>query len=650
MSDLSIPGVTASKYKTDELIEALMRVERLPRDRAEAELETFRSQQSAWRQINQLSTTLRDTSRSMYSYNNPFNEKRASSTNERAIDATATRDAREQSFRVSVAQIAQADSFLSAEISRDGRVSGGEYIFSVGDKSVRFNWKGGTWREFSDAINRRSEGLIHTSIIQTSPGKQAVLFESLKTGSDQRLRFDGAALDLALEAGIIKKNDSTVVEVIPPTLSTPAQTNNIASFSEIARASQNLVLEMTVSVKNREASSSAQPQNRGVQLEAPGSLTFQGVTIQNAPSETGPGLQRPQAIQTPVENLNVLSVRTSRGIAIPLDALTDTPDNQSLSIPLSEFGDVDALLVNNKNTAKDIIIENMSIIDPRAAGEYTPVNPVSTAQDAHLSFEGIRITRKTNTIDDLVPGVTLNLHEQTTKSETISITPNTETVKEHVIELVARYNRVLAEINILTQNKPEIISEIQYFTPEERAEAEKKLGMMQGDTTLNTIKNNLQRIVTSVYQTGESNSIRMLSDIGISSKATAGAGIDASRLRGYLEINEKQLDEVLKNRMEEVKTLFGFDTDADLIIDSGVGYALDTAVNPYVQTGGIFANRTSGLDTRITNSEKRITQLDVQLASKEADLRRKYGQMEGTLNSLQNQSNSISNFNRQNSN
>ncbi len=650
MSDLSIPGVTASKYKTDELIEALMKVERLPRDRAEAELETFRSQQSAWRQINQLSTTLRDTSRSMYSYNNPFNEKLASSTNERAIDATATRDAREQSFRVSVAQIAQADSFLSEEISRDGRVTAGEYIFSVGDKSIRFNWKGGSWREFSDAVNRRSEGLIRTSIIQTSPGKQAILFEALKTGSDQRLGFNGAALDLALEAGIIKKNDSTVVEVNPSSLSTPAQTNNIASFSEIARASQNLVLEMSVSVKTREASSSTQAQNRGVQLEEPGNLTFQGITIQNAPSETGPGLQRPQEKQAPVENLNVLSVRTSRGISIPLDALTDSPDTQSLSIPLSEFGDIDALLVNNKNTAKDIIIENMRIIDPRATGEYTPVNPVSTAQDALLSFEGIRITRKTNTIDDLVPGVTLNLHEQTTKNETISITPNTEAVKENVIELVARYNRVLAEINILTQNKPEIISEIQYFTPEERTEAEKKLGMMQGDTTLNTIKNNLQRIVTSVYQTGESNSIRMLSDIGISSKATAGAGIDASRLRGYLEINEKQLDDVLKNRMEEVKTLFGFDTDADLIIDSGVGYALDTAVNPYVQTGGIFANRTSGLDTRITNSEKRITQLDIQLASKEADLRRKYGQMEGTLNSLQNQSNSISNFSKQNSN
>jgi flagellar hook-associated protein 2 len=142
----------------------------------------------------------------------------------------------------------------------------------------------------------------------------------------------------------------------------------------------------------------------------------------------------------------------------------------------------------------------------------------------------------------------------------------------------------------------------------------------------------------------------MLSQIGISTKSSAGAGVEVSRLRGYLEIDEKKLDDALNNRIQDVKTLFGSDTDSDLIIDSGIGKTIDANVTPYVQSGGILATRTTGLATKISTTEKKIAELDTQLADKKAELKSKYGQMEGTLNSLQSQSSSISNFTKQNSN
>ena len=211
MSDISIPGVTASKYKTDTLVEGLMKVERVPRERADTDLKTYKKQQSAWREINQQSTTLRDTAKTLYSFNNPFSEKTTESTNERAITASATRDARDQSFKVSVSQVAAADSFLSAEVPKDGKVPAGTYGFSVGDKNVSFSWKGGSYRDFIDALNRRSNGLIRGSIIQVTPTTQSILVEALKTGVAQRLKFDGDALAFALDAGIIKKNDASVI-------------------------------------------------------------------------------------------------------------------------------------------------------------------------------------------------------------------------------------------------------------------------------------------------------------------------------------------------------------------------------------------------------------------------------------------------------
>lgn len=650
MSDISIPGVTASKYKTDELIQGLMKAERIPRDRADQDLKRYKSEQTAWRDLNRLTTVLRDAAKTLYSFNNPFTEKTTASTNERALSAAVTRDAKEQSFKVSVTQTAQADSFLSGEISPKSSVPKGEYTFSVGDKSVSFSWKGGSYKDFADALNRRSQGLIRASFIQITQNTSSMLIESLKTGEKNRLTFLGDAETFALETGLVKKNDTAPVSLEKESHTAPPLSSDSIDFSSTIRAKDGLTLVFKAAVRTNNPEESDEQDATEVMAMNGGSITYENITIENAPSENAISQTPPPVKAMPVTDLSVLSLRSSKGVQIPLPALADSEEPVEVSIPLAEYGDVNALLVNNKNTYKEIEISNLRIIDPKAAGEFIPVNPVSVAQDALLKYEGITIRRPTNKIDDLVPGVTLDLYEPTDKTETITIKPDTELAKESIITLVANYNRMMAEINILTQNKPEIISEIQYFTADETKSAQDRLGMLLGDTTLTGIKNTVQRITSSGYRPSEDTTITMLSQLGISTKSTAGGGVDSTKLRGYLEIDEKKLDEALKNNIEGVKLLFGFDTDGDLVIDSGIAQALDRNLTPYVQTGGIFPNRTSGLANKITASEKKIAQLDLQLENKEAELKAQYGQMEGTLNSLQNQSNSISNFSKQNSN
>ncbi len=647
MSDISIPGVTASKYKTDELIEGLMKAERVPRERANKELESYREQQTAWREINQHSTTLRDTARKLFSFNNPFSEKIADSTNERAVTAIATREAVDQSFRVSVNQIAQPDSFLSSEIARDASIPAGHYVFNVGENSVEFNWRGGSVSGFVEAINRRGGSLLRASVIQITPNTRSLLIESLKTGANERLTFSDAALDFALENGIIRKNDEAAIAVSSETITTAPARNGIIEFSRPARSRDALVLEYTVTVQEGAVPETTASEGSGPDLGKPGSINYQGIVVENMPSETALSEQEALPPSEPVVDNQVLAIRSVKGVAIPLPAIEGA--SASFRVPLSEYGDVDALLVQNRNTGRTVTVDSVKIVDPRVAGDYVPVNPVSVAQDAELQYEGITITRPTNAIDDLVPGITLEIHEKTDKQETVTIKPDTETAKNEIIAFVAQYNRLLAEINILTQSKPEIITELQYLTEDERKRAEEKLGLFVGDTTLNGIKASLQRIATSIYPTPDQTKLGTLSQLGISTRATAGGGIEASRLRGYLEIDEKKLDAMLSSSMPVVRALFGYDTDRDLVIDSGIGHAMDAQITPYVQTGGIFSTRTNGLGSRITATEKRIAQLDQQLEQKEADLRRKYGQMEGALRSLEQQSDSISNFNRQNS-
>ncbi len=648
MSDISIPGVTASKYKTDELIQGLMKVERLPRDRAAEDLESYKKEQSAWRDVNQQASSLRDIARSLYSYNNPFSEKTGTSTDERALTASATREARDQSFRVSVNQLAEADAFLSNQVDKNAKVPAGNYTFGVGDSSVNFAWKGGNYRDFISALNRRGTGVVQASIIQITPDTQSLLVESLKTGEKNRLTFSGDALQFALDTGLVKKKDTNVVGVEKTELTAGPKTNDTVDFSAPVRAARGLTLEYEVSValRSEEPPPELPP---GPDLGNPGSLTWQGITIRNASPETALPADAPALPQEPVNDPDVLALRSVRGVAIPLPAIPEGADRLAVTVPLAEYGDVDALIVHNRNTDKTVTLSNIRIFDPKAAGDYVPVNPVSVAQDSVMKYEGISIKRETNEISDLVPGVTINLHEATGKTETVRIKPDTETAKESIIEFVGKYNRAMAEINILTQNKPEVITEIQYFTSDEKKAETEKLGLMLGDTTLNGVKASMQRITSNAYKTAGDAGYTMLSELGISTRATAGAGVDTARLRGYLEIDEKKLDDALENHMDYVKALFGYDSDGDLIVDSGVGRQLDSILTPYTQTGGIFAMRTSGLGTKIDTTEKKIAQLDAQLADKEADLKAKYGQMEGTLSSLQSQSNAISNFSKQNS-
>jgi flagellar hook-associated protein 2 len=273
---------------------------------------------------------------------------------------------------------------------------------------------------------------------------------------------------------------------------------------------------------------------------------------------------------------------------------------------------------------------------------------VATASDAIIKYEGITITRGTNDIDDVVPDVTLHVHEKTEKTATITINPDRESAKNALITFVGQYNQVIAEMNVLTSNKPEIVTELDYLSESEQEKMMQKLGMFQGDFSLTNGKSQFQQIVSNNYNYGYDADITMLNQIGISTNASGrSTGYNASQLRGYLEIDEKKLDSQLETNLDQIKDLFGFDKDGDLIIDSGIGYLLDKQLEGWTKTGGIISTKNSTLKTRIDSSNTKITKLQTQLEKKEAELKSKYSTMESTLNNLESQKSTITDWSSQ---
>jgi flagellar hook-associated protein 2 len=355
---------------------------------------------------------------------------------------------------------------------------------------------------------------------------------------------------------------------------------------------------------------------------------------------------QPPEPPTVTEDLGVVSV-LSGGEKVALPDLPLAGGYRTVEIPASELPSmVDGFTFENKNSARRVSIRNLEIVDPSARGDAIPANPIETAQDARLLFNGVEVVRDSNTVDDLIPGVTLNLHRASESPVTVDIAPDRELAKDAIIEFVGLYNQVVRDINIYTRTDDSIIEEIEYFSEDERETAQERLGIFQGDTTLNQIRNRLQTIMMNPYPTESGNSLRLLAQIGISTNASGAAtgGFNAGRLRGYLEISEDQLDRALQQNFAAVGQLFGRDTDGDLVMDQGSAVILDQFLSPYVRVGGIIATRTGTIDDRISRTEDRIERYNDRLEDYEQELRTDFAQMEGAMQSLQENAQSLDNL------
>lgn len=686
MAGLNIPGVT-DQYNTNDTVEKLMKIERIPLTREQNQLESLKTEKNAWRDINTKLSSLRDNTKTLYSFENPFNSKLTSSTEEYAITAEANRSASLQSFKVDVIQAASSDRFLTDELENDFKVPVGTYTYKVGEKQITFNWKGGTLKDFSNAINKRGNNIIKSSIIGASAGNKSLLIEAVPTGKENRLIFEDDAKTFAFDSGMVDKIKSQTqtfassqTEILPvnkieydePVYMPPLSLTNTKYDEEKQTATveprgayqvkvpekilrdTDLHLQFTITQKETE-DITPEINKTLIQPELPdaGTAEYGGIIISNNLSDTNLNLPpEPPAPLEPVKTNSILYAVMEDGSEkeIPYTPAEDEKAAQ-IDVKLSEYPGLKAIAVRNLNTGTSYEISSFTALDPVKDLGYGPKHPVSTADDAIIKYEGITITRSSNKIDDVVPEITLNVHDKTEKTATIAVKPDTEASKAAIIEFVGKYNQAVAELNILSQNKQEIIDELDYLSPDEKEAEQKKLGLFQSDFSLTNIKSNMSSTLAARYLFSDTAEITMLSQLGIATNAGGySGGYSQSKLRGYLEIDEKKLDDAISNHLDDIKMLFGYDSDGDLIVDTGIAYKLDKQISAYTQTGGILAMKTSSLDSKIKSSESKISKLENQMAKKEAELRNKYSQMEGSLNSLEAQQNTISNFTKQQQN
>ena len=172
------------------------------------------------------------------------------------------------------------------------------------------------------------------------------------------------------------------------------------------------------------------------------------------------------------------------------------------------------------------------------------------AADAAVTVNGVAISRSTNTIDDVIPGMTFDLLGPTTGAVAVQLNRDSSGVKERVQSLVTAYNSMVSDFGILTG-------------PASEDEEDIYSGSLRGDSTVRSVLSQMRQVFFGESETaGES--ITSLRDMGVS--------VDKD---GVVTLDEAALDEALTTHFEEVvSALAGRTTtevDGETVIQQGLG-------------------------------------------------------------------------------
>lgn len=241
-------------------------------------------------------------------------------------------------------------------------------------------------------------------------------------------------------------------------------------------------------------------------------------------------------------------------------------------------------------------------------------NTVQAAVDASFTLDNITITSSSNTITDALPGVTIELKDETTGTETIRIEPDPEVVETKVKEFVAAYNEV---INIIKAQRGE----------------GKGGDTLNGDSTLRTIEQQLQSLIT--------NPLSDLTDANGDDLSLARLGV-ATQRDGTLLVDDTDLSDFLASDFRLAATIFVGDPDAET---DGLSNLLEDLIDDYTQSSdGLLSVRKDGINTRIDSNQERLTTQQAYLERFESNLRNQYTQLESTMSALQSQQQYLARF------
>ncbi len=257
-----------------------------------------------------------------------------------------------------------------------------------------------------------------------------------------------------------------------------------------------------------------------------------------------------------------------------------------------------------------------SISDPSTF--FTSGSTINHATDATFSVTGISgtITRYSNSVSDVIPGVTMQLLKGGAVTTTISVNDDVDTTTTTVQEFVDKYNEIIAFIAENNTVAP----------PADNPNGLNVFGPLAKTRVDDNVKSALRNAISGAnYSSGSQ--VKILADMGIVTQSDGTLRFDVSTSPYG---SDSTFSKAMTSESGSVQAVL-----ADL--GDLIG-GLETAgglVDPFTKFNGLIGSTISANDEEIDDLNDRITTYETALAKKEEALRAQFARLESLMGNLQ---------------
>ncbi|MCU7851660.1 MAG: flagellar filament capping protein FliD [Candidatus Thiodiazotropha sp. (ex Monitilora ramsayi)] len=300
----------------------------------------------------------------------------------------------------------------------------------------------------------------------------------------------------------------------------------------------------------------------------------------------------------------------ARSLSSIQDLINEATDNVGVSAGIVQESDTSVhLVLTSENTGLDNQI-SVAFTDDLGGAIADPLGmaQIQAADDAQITIDNTYvISRSSNTIDDAIEGVSIQLLAETTATSQLTVSRDAESISGAVSGLVESYNSLMSSI------------------------AELRNGELNGDATLRLIENQVRSIMGG--SAGVDGAFKYASQAGITFEKDGTLSFDSTELNAALETDRSAVVDLFTNE------------------DNGLAARLDSLMESMLSTSGLIDAREDGLNSRVDSANDQIERMQYRLELTERRYRAQYtaldtllGQLQSTSQWLTGQLDSLSNL------
>jgi flagellar hook-associated protein 2 len=315
-----------------------------------------------------------------------------------------------------------------------------------------------------------------------------------------------------------------------------------------------------------------------------------------------------------------ISIDGGAAVDVTIDGSNNTLAGIRQAINDASAG-VTATIVNDGTTNRLILTSttsgsvgaiNVTVTDNGSGGtnaltqlDTASLVDVQTADNAAFTINGLAVTRSSNTVTDVVEGLTLNLIKGTALSPgvaTVTVSRDTAATTAAIENFVKAFNTTIDHMKSSTA----------YDAVTRTGSA------LYGEGTVRSVRTDLAALGFASVS-GIAGGIETLSSIGIS-----------VQLNGSLKIDSTALKAALADSSKDLKSLFGQTT----VGNEGIAVKFGNALAPFIAGDGFLAGRTDSITSASSYIDKQRIELEARLEKIETRYRATYARLDAMIASL----------------